>query len=474
LISNIFKFFLSRGNIVEDTKRLAYANWFLDTIPSKYFNNSEERLLAKCITYSIKLGIPITLNYIQAYMVTSLKKIMIEEKIYPEGVGIIDYTDPIQIETAYEIFKSNIATEYEILYSLPDFSIDNFYPEILVYMNDSVTKCIQKIIEKSFSIIESGKGATDAGLVMQKEINTVMEVFSESNLEELPGYVNTFEGKDVELVCKTNIEDIDRDMHGVYKTRLYGLEAAPGIGKTRFALGVFAYNASVYYKKDVAYFQLEQSKKEVEAMLVARHIYELKGLIVPDDNIYRNDLDKEDVKLVEIAKYDLFESGKYGKLYIRCKDLEVNSFINKFITIDNLHGPFDLFILDYAYIVEHVPGPYERAMDQETIIKLVYRRFKRFCRNYFKAGVIVNQLNKNGIEKTQKDIITDTGDAAGGQEVYRNTDFNLVLGCTEEMEAQHIRRLGNPKKRYTEGMGRPLLKTRLGACVFVAYKEVKI
>ncbi|MEP7166613.1 MAG: replicative DNA helicase, partial [Candidatus Woesebacteria bacterium] len=68
----------------------------------------------------------------------------------------------------------------------------------------------------------------------------------------------------------TGFADVDDTLSGMQKSNLLILAARPGVGKTAFSLNI-AMQASVLYKKKIAYFSLEMSKEElVDRLLVSQ------------------------------------------------------------------------------------------------------------------------------------------------------------------------------------------------------------
>ena len=65
---------------------------------------------------------------------------------------------------------------------------------------------------------------------------------------------------------------------------------------------------------------------------------------------------------VEAARYDLFESGKYGKLVALEETLYVQTFINRIRNLDRLKGPFHLICIDYMGLIKVKEERYTKEM----------------------------------------------------------------------------------------------------------------
>ena len=190
----------------------------------------------------------------------------------------------------------------------------------------------------------------------------------------------------MELITDYGLPAIDKDSGGIYTTQLVDVEAQSGAGKTRFALGSPCYIALTKYKHNVLYFTLEQTKQEIESMLVARHVFELFHIFITDKVINTNKIPEEHKKTYEAARYDLFESGKYGKFVCVETTLYIESFVSKIKTLDKLKGPFQLICIDYMGMMESNPPAYKRAPTEYEIIKEAFKLFRGFAGNVVKLA----------------------------------------------------------------------------------------
>lgn len=468
---DIFAYFLANGNPDDDGKRVSYLLWFLDHFPSTEFSGID-RILYEYASFSGALRVPFKLDYAEVFCSDVLRKLLIKHKIKVTGTEDLNFEDPSALENALRITTEtlrDIIINWET--NRDNYSISDFIVSAKSFMHRRLDERLTDILSGTFEMKSDTDDTEKALSWAQVQLENIKNIYDESTLEELDVTTQSaLKGINAEFICDTGLEGIDSDIDGIYTTQLGGVEAAPGTGKTRFALGVWTYRAAVYYKRNVLYFSLEQNVAECEAMLVARHVFELFQLQIPDKLIYKKKVPDEYKEQVEAARVDLFESGKYGKITIIACDLYMETFIDKIKSLDRLQGPYDLIIIDYMALITE-KNKYGKPKAIGEIVSYCYREFKRYVRNHNKAGIAVNQLNRDGIaaSKADKEITTDM--AQGGLEVYRSTDFNLTISATKEMELQHVRRISQPKKRSSEGMGSLIVNVRLGICLW--YQQAK-
>ena len=415
------------------------------------------------------MRIPLSSSYLQVYCDSELRKLLIKSKIKTDGTDDLNYDDPSALEVAYTVVGDLLRDYLREWESAPKDPKD-FIVSAKAFLSSQLDERFAQVLSSSFDMRIDADDTNKALNYAQTQIELLQEIYDATKLEELDMNTTRQRGESLEFVCDTGLPSIDTDIDGIYKTQLGGVEAAPGTGKTRFSLGVWAYRAAVYYGKHVLFYTLEQSRDECEAMLIARHVYELFELQIADKLIYKDKVPEEYKEQVEAARIDLFESNKYGKIEIQETDLYMETFIDKIKSIDRLKGPFDLIIIDYMALITE-KNPYGRPKNIGEVVSYCYRTFKKYCRKNNKAGIAVNQLNREGIaaSKADKEITTEMGQ--GGIEVYRSTDFNLTISATQEMELQQKRRISQPKKRSSEGIGSVIVDVRLGISLW--YQQTK-
>ena len=460
---DIFRHFVANGNAEDDGRRTSQLLWFVEHFPASEFR-AEDKIMYNYAIFSSTLRVPFKPDYLRVYCESDLRKFLIKEKVRIPGTEDLNYDDPTALETAYRIVTETLNDTIEVWTREPGDPGD-FIVSAKAFMRSQLDSRLSEVLAASFDMKADTEDTQRALNYAQLQLDNLRDIYDETILEELDTTIAREIDAYPEFVCDTGIPGIDSDIDGIYCTQLGGVEAAPGTGKTRFALGVWAYRAAVLYKKNVLYYTLEQSREECEAMLIARHVFELFELQIADKLIYKGKVPEEYAEQVKAARLDLFESGKYGKIQIEAQDLYMETFISKIKSIDRLKGPFDLIIIDYMALIAE-QSAYGKPKGIGEIVSYCYKNFKKYCRRNRKAGIAVNQLNRDGIAASKADKEITTEMAQGGIEVYRSTDFNLTISATKEMELQHKRRISQPKKRSSEGMGSFVVDVRLGICLW--------
>ena len=468
-----FTHFISRSGGEEAKRRLAYASWFCDTVPSTEFDG-DEFLFYEYLSYSVRLGAVVTAKYFDVWLGTELRQILHRTNVRVPGCEAMRFEDPAVFENAPRTTKDVMLDNFRIL-SAMESDVEDFVVETSAYFEKRRNERLTQILMKTFEIVNDTGSSEEASDYIVDQTNAVKDIYDPDNLEDLEDTdVERNPTGQMELITDYGLPAIDKDSGGIYTTQLVDVEAQSGAGKTRFALGSPCYIALTKYKHNVLYFTLEQTKQEIESMLVARHVFELFHIFITDKVINTNKIPEEHKKTYEAARYDLFESGKYGKFVCVETTLYIESFVSKIKTLDKLKGPFQLICIDYMGMMESNPPAYKRAPTEYEIIKEAFKLFKRFCRKCRKAGLSLSQFNRDGVTagKNDKEITTDM--AQGGLAVFRNTDYNIAISMSDTMKLQQRRRFSQPKVRSSAGFPPFIADTRLGVCWFnqIATKEV--
>lgn len=461
-MNEIFTHFISRDK-TDDIRRVGCLMWFDETFPNTEFKD-DDLIMKEYCHYSATLEVPMKYSYFSTFLSTELKRIFISTGVRVPGTDGLNYEEPTGIETAYLVGREYLLNQFKILESYES-DISDFKIAANAYMKNKLT---DRMVEELGKTYEALSGSEDAGIATEYALDNFIllrDIYDTDQIEELVD-LETTTGAEFEFVCDTGIPVIDDDIGGIYTCQLVGIEAQPGVGKTRMALGVWAYRAAVLYKKNVIYYQLEQSKKEAEAMLVARHVFNIYNIQISDAMILRDEVPDELKSKVAAARIDLFESGKYGKIFIKHGDLYEDIMVQTFKKDDKLHGPFDMIIIDYMGLIMQQVSKYKKELIEYQVIGKAFRKFKRYVERTHKCGVAVSQFNEKGIEAGKSDKEIGTNMAQGGITVYRNTDQNIALSRTQTMKAQQKLRVSQPKIRGTAGFGTAVIDTRLAFSYF--------
>ena len=461
-MNDIFTHFISRDK-ADDSRRVGCLMWFDETFPASEFTG-EDLVMREYCHYSSVMEVPMKYNYFNTFLSTELKRLLISTGVRVPGTDNLNYDEPTGLETAYLVSVEYLLNKFKALESYES-DISDFKVIADAFMKNKLGERLVSELGKTYESLSASENPGAAAEYALDNILMLKEIYNPENLEELVD-MDSRTNAEFEFVCDTGIPAIDEDIGALYTCQLFGIEAQPGVGKTRFALGVFAYRTAVLYKKNVIYYQLEQSKAEAEAMLIARHVFTIFNIQISDSMIVRNQVPEELKSKVEAARIDLFESGKYGKIYIKHCQLYVETLTQTFKKDDKLHGPFDVIEIDYMGLIEQVGSKYKKELLEYQVISKSFRKFKRYLESVHKSGVAVSQFNEKGIKAGEADEKIGTNMAQGGIAIYRNTDNNLALSRTETMKAQQKLRVSQPKIRGTAGFGSVVIDTRLGFSYF--------
>jgi hypothetical protein len=475
---NIFSYFISRPSDEKETVavRSAYISWFVENFPMWEFEG-EELIMYKMMQYSSKLQTPIREKYLKVFLDSNIRELVLVDKIRVEGtLEFTNMDDLSQVSTLLTITKEVMLSVYlDLLNETGD--IEEFIAEadrfIAERLDERTIVLSQRANEMRSSAVAGKVGVKSSAEFLREGLYDLLEIYDKEKLEELDT-VSVDEEKELEFLTDSGLPAVDKDTFGLHRTQLFGIEAGAGKGKTRFAVGVWAYRAAVVHNRNVVYYALEQSKLEIEALFIARHIYNMFRIKVSATLIQFNKVPLDLKNKVKAARHDLFESGRYGKIHIHAQgkrsfSLYYETFTQKMASHSKLNGPYDVIVIDYMGLIEQAPavkGEYRRNLDDYQIIQKSYKKFKRYLLSCGAAGIAVNQFNQSGSDKSDKDMDIEAGDVQGGMEAYRSSDYNMALTVSKVMEAKKLRRLQTPKKRNSEGIGRILLKTSLDCCLW--------
>lgn len=466
-MDKIFAHFISRGDQSDAKRRLAYAAWFVEAIPLIEFDG-DDKLFAEYIDYSVSLGVPVKFKYFQTWMDTELREVLHKTRVKVPGCENLSFDDPVSFETCYRTTVDVMNDNFKILETVES-DLDDFRMEVAAYFAEKRSSKLTQALAGTFDVLSNSGSTDDAADYALDTINAIKEVYDVDKLEDLEtaDEDTILQNKATMIkVSDSGLPAIDTDSGGLFTSQLLGVEAQPGTGKTRFALGTYCYRAVTVYKKNVLFLSLEQKEAEIHAMMVACHMFHMFNIQISDKMILTGNIPDEVYPQYEAAKFDLFSSGKYGKFIAKEADLYVETFIVKLRTLDKLQGPFDLICIDYMGLIESKPAQYQKEKTEYEIIKTAFKQFKKFLRHSNKAGIAISQFNREGIQagKNDKEITTEM--AQGGIAVYRNTDYNIAMSMTDTMRLQQKRRFSQPKVRSSAGFHNFLADVRLGFCYF--------
>ncbi len=470
-MNEIFTHFIARpedGDLGD--RRLAYASWFVESIPELEFEG-DELLFYEYLKYSVEINVPIVFKYLQVWCSTELREVLHRTGARVLGCESLRFEDPASFETIYQTSIRVLEDDYKVL-EVMDSDVMDFKIHSASYFTMRRKESLTRALSRTFDMLNDTDSVDSAADYAEESILSVKDIYNVDKLEDLDSdeFSDVDELHKMTFITDCGIPAIDNDSRGIYTTQMFGIEGSSGAGKTRFVLGTWIYRALVEHKKNVLYYALEQSKQEIKSMLIACHVFHLFNIQINDKMVYTNEVPDELKSKVEAARMDLFTSGKYGKFVCIETVLYVETFISDIKTKNKLKGPFDLICIDYMGLLESKPfNKYDRAKDQTECIRTGYKLFKRYLRNNGKAGIAIGQLNRDGVAAGEQDKNITTDMAQGGMAVFQNADYNIELTMTETMKLQQKRRVSQAKVRSAAGFPRFLLDTRLG---FLYFKQV--
>lgn len=471
----IFTHFISRSYDGEKgDKRLAYLSWFVDQVPATEFEG-DELLFYEYLKFSDKISVPLVFKYLQVWCSSELREVLHRTEARVLGCEMLRFDDPASFETIYQTTVKVLEDNFKVLETMES-DVDDFKVEIAAYFTQKKRDVLTKALSRTFNLLNETDSVESASEFISLEVGMADEIYDIESIEELEiSERRSIDDVEFDFVSDTGIPAIDNDSGGISTCQMFGVEGQSGAGKTRFVMGTYVYRALTLYSKNVLFCALEQKASEIEAMLVACHVFHMFNVQINDNMILKNKIPDELKATVEAAKLDLFESGKYGKFVCQEKMLYVETFISKLRVLDKLKGPFDLICIDYMGIMESKPlNKYERVKEMPEIVRQGYKLFKRYVRNHNKAGIALGQLNSEGTTAGEQDKEIQQNMAQGGMPVFQNADYNFEITATPTMRLQQKRRISQAKVRGTAGFPRFLVDVRLGFLFFRQITQNKV
>ena len=446
-----------------------YLSWFVSSFKVDFFSGVEAYLysfLDYCNDYTIKPDEKV----LEYFVKESGKSVIKKNNIKPQTLTVLDYDDPTALEESFRVLSTLLMDEWGKI-------IDNDVSTDFVLVAGSYLKAMaqeesQKAMMEHFSRIS--EQSFDFNEFYDK-IQSINEAMGEDLMESLQAELlansrdpKSKKDKKMRLLFKTGIPAIDGDIGGFYSKQLWALSAQPGGGKTRLALIAFVYMCAVVYKKGVLFHELELSIEEVENILVAHHIVHLFGgrVKIPDSLINKGELSEEQQRYVDAARLDLFSSGKYGRIVIEEKDVNVRTLKAELLRFFKLNKDVEFYCMDYVGLAEDGGRAYGKEMAAFECIKEVYKTCKSLARKMDIGVLLINQYTKEGIAKCLAGTPLAAGDIEGGQFAHRHSDYVLDMSYTQEQKAANMRGLAASKVRGASGFNLVLLMVDLSVSIF--------
>lgn len=216
---------------------------------------------------------------------------------------------------------------------------------------------------------------------------------------------------------------------GIANGQLAILAARPACGKTSFAVHAVA-NALRSGKK-VLFASLEMTDGEIIRKLTENLI----GFCVPQNLLRWNMLENRwnELKLKGFSPDDMFDPGAFGDFSSRLRFVDNAPHAEFFqkVRLEFMRERFDVFVLDYAQIVQGLPGECFR----ETVSK-VSVGLKTLARELEIPVLALAQLNRDSSKESRKPRITDIKESGS---LEQDADVVFLLSDDSDPNAPDVK-----------------------------------
>lgn len=470
----IFKYFTLQDD--PDTK--ARIVWFAGSFAARDFRGIE-KIAYLYIEFCARLGIIAKREYLNAFLRTDCKRLVLENNIKLDNMNQYDYTDPAALEEATRVISAAMIQFYDSAVQ-QDVDAMEFKVAMNTWMQSQTSSLLRQAMTTNFPRVTQGESVYDVVADLEADLHNIKTTYSEEKLDELDFLANKYSSSKksggMEFISQTHIPCIDGDVGGIFKQMIVTFTGLAGSGKSRFIYRCYAYVAAVFFHIDVRIDSLELDAKQVENILIAIHISALYQIKIPDSLMNKNDLDETQLTYYYGAKEDLFNNkeNKYGHIYINDKPMYIEQFRPEAMRFLRLHKDTKIWIIDYAGLMRSNPQGYgaKRYSSKYEIIEDLYADARWISTVTGVAWVIINQFNKTGADKAKAGKIIDQGDIEGGQTVHKYTDYNMYTTQTEEQKVVQSFLMTADKVRGAKGFSKVPFKNDLAISKFEQQKKV--
>lgn len=469
-MQDIFKYFFVRDDDNEEVrkKKYGYATWFIDSFPMSEFEK-EDKVMYDIVKTAVRIKATLKEKYIRVYIASMLKEFIVKNKITIPETETLMLEDTSMLKEATSVIGDLILGCYDN-FMAEEINVDDFVTDAKEWMMSQKKTRIIEICKESYKrlnvVTKHQIGVEDTAKYLEYQSKLVNDVYSEDTLAEIDRHTNHIE---MRPVIRFSIPELQSKIKAVYSTELCTIAAGPGVGKTTFAVCDAIYTSAVKYKQNCMLICMEQTQEVIEAMLVARHVASMSNKTLSYGDIAKKQYkDEKILQLIEIAKHDLFESGRYGKIFIRDKreTFYLETMESTLDRIINLEGPFDCIMIDHMAVLQQQPGPYIKQLDIGPIVKQAYIRLVKYAGHKDVAILAINQLDREGTDLAAQGKTVRDKDFAGGMETIRSSDIVLVIERTPQMEINNMRRIYSKKVREGKPVTPTMMKAWMGCGFF--------
>lgn len=464
-MERVFKWFTKEGG---DPRANIYTDWFARYFDPKDFDGVD-RLFMCFLKYCSKLSVVPRKEFLTSYLKVDGKRDIKKYNVRTDTMTSLDYRESSQLEEAYQIISGAAQSAYDS-YVQVDLTDRDFKIDIYDFMSEKRSDRIQQVMMEAYPRLTDGSNIGEVSTDLRNNLAELDEIYDTNKIKDIDYTTsNEDESGEMHFLAKTGIPCIDGDIGGIYTTLIYTFNGQPGGGKSRFVFVHFIYKVLTEAKKDVLLYELELSKGQVRNILIAYHITRVYGgrIKIPDSLMNKKqEMTDEQRQIYESAKIDLFESGNYGKLYIK-EELVVERYRDEAISVIKASNNMGLIAIDYMGLAESQPeSKWDRQKDGYEIITDAYIITRKILKTADIAAVCINQYNDKGIEAAYAGKPIRSGHVQGGHIVQRHTDYDLSMTFTEEQELAKVRMLSVSKRRGTAGFKNVMFSTDLSVSIF--------
>lgn len=358
----------------------------------------------------------------------------------------------------------------------------------MVKMNYTTEKSIT-LLEEGATILTEGlvhRGKTRAGFADMREhiITGVTKLNSILAKEERKGAIiygvndtDEVESGSIELVSKFGIEELDKEIGGIYEGDMVSLLAPAKGGKSRGATFML-HTGLVQHGKTILMWSIENGYKGWEALLRARHFEWLynsnqsdltQRRFIDADMIRKGEYPSKEIEEMELASWaDLRTNPAYGRIVNMDESFEFETCIQ--VTEDAIkRSGAKLICIDYLQLVSGGVG-----VSKNERIGEVYKMFLQLVKRLRVGGIFPAQIKQSMVgsinNSDDADLINmELRDAAGeSYEVIKTPDVNLMFfSTTENLRDGEMKILSIPS-RNSKPFEPINLRVNLGTCTFTS------
>lgn len=349
------------------------------------------------------------------------------------------------------------------------------------------------ILEKSATVLSEGLQSGSKGIggyeemrrTLNKEFSRLDNISAKKNRKGLILYgaddeEETNSGK-MHLVTRFNVEQLDKNIGGIYQGDMVSILAPAKGCKTRFVTMVL--HTAIVSGTPVAMFPVENGAKGFEALLRARHFEWMynrhvtdptKLMFLDSDMIRKGELTGKLADLELASWTDLKTNSNYGKFTVIDEDFHLETFLSHFkLAIDTIGA--QLICADYLQLM----GSLNPNMAKHDRISQAYIQTLQFLKSEKVGGIFPGQLKQSAvgeIGKAEDDDLSnmELRDAAGeSYEVIKTPDVNIALyGTVESIRRGNMKIISIPSRNVAPY--EPIdLHVNAGTCTFASVEKVE-